>query len=138
MAAEARPATDVEIVDLAVTPLRELNQRLHEVAREGGPTHWRIVHPNGAHAVAVLHQVPDVVAVWQAGGRAVSVGNLLGPTIVGTGFEWVDELQNEHGIWIDGGEDISIERPTISDTPGLAMPAFSNAISDKVWPRCLS
>ena len=52
MAAEARPATDVEIVDLAVTPLRELNQRLHEVAREGGPTHWRIVHPNGAHAVA--------------------------------------------------------------------------------------
>ena len=52
MAAEAQPATDVEVVDLAVTPLRELNQRLHEVAREGGPTHWRIVNPNGAHAVA--------------------------------------------------------------------------------------
>ena len=48
----AAEATGVEVVDLAVTPLRELNQRLHDVAREGGPTHWRIVNPNGAHAVA--------------------------------------------------------------------------------------
>ncbi len=42
-----------EVVDLAVTPLRELNRRLHEVAREAaGPTRWRIVNPRGAHAVA--------------------------------------------------------------------------------------
>jgi methylamine---glutamate N-methyltransferase subunit B len=52
MATEAREATGVEVVDLAVTPLRELNQRLHDVARVKGPTHWRIVNPNGAHAVA--------------------------------------------------------------------------------------
>src|SRR3954452_17378091 len=45
-------ATGVEVVDLAVTPLRELNQRLHDVARDGGAAHWRIVNPNGAHAVA--------------------------------------------------------------------------------------
>ena len=32
--------------DLAVTPLRELNQRLHDVARDGGPAHWRIVSPD--------------------------------------------------------------------------------------------
>jgi glutamate synthase domain-containing protein 3 len=45
--------TAVEVVDLAVTPLRELNQRLHDVARQlGDPRHWRIVNPNGAHAVA--------------------------------------------------------------------------------------
>jgi glutamate synthase domain-containing protein 3 len=44
--------TDVVVVDLATTALRELNQRLHEVGRDGGPTHWRIVNPNGAHAVA--------------------------------------------------------------------------------------
>ena len=45
--------TAVEVVDLAATPLRELNQRLHDVAREGeGPRRWRIVNPNGAHAVA--------------------------------------------------------------------------------------
>jgi glutamate synthase domain-containing protein 3 len=43
----------VEVVDLAVTPLRELNQRLHDVARAGtGPRRFRIVNPKGAHAVA--------------------------------------------------------------------------------------
>jgi glutamate synthase domain-containing protein 3 len=42
-----------EVVDLAVTPLRDLNQRLHDVARNGdGPRRWRLVNPNGAHAVA--------------------------------------------------------------------------------------
>ena len=44
---------EVEIVDLAVTPLRELNQRLHDVATMGaGPRRWRVVNPKGAHAVA--------------------------------------------------------------------------------------
>jgi methylamine---glutamate N-methyltransferase subunit B len=50
---EAAATTAVEVVDLAATPLRELNQRLHDVA--GGtpdPRRWRVVNPNGAHAVA--------------------------------------------------------------------------------------
>jgi methylamine---glutamate N-methyltransferase subunit B len=46
-------ATAAEVVDLAVTPLRELNQRLHDLARGGpGPRRWRVVNANGAHAVA--------------------------------------------------------------------------------------
>jgi glutamate synthase domain-containing protein 3 len=45
--------TAVEVVDLAVTSLRELNQRLHDVARTGaGPRRWRVVNPSGAHALA--------------------------------------------------------------------------------------
>jgi glutamate synthase domain-containing protein 3 len=45
--------TAVEVVDLAVTPLRELNHRLHALAGGvPGPRRWRIVNPNGAHAVA--------------------------------------------------------------------------------------
>jgi glutamate synthase domain-containing protein 3 len=45
--------TAVEVVDLAATPLRELNQRLHALAAGApGPARWRIVNPNGAHAVA--------------------------------------------------------------------------------------
>jgi glutamate synthase domain-containing protein 3 len=40
----------IESVDLAETPLRELNRRLH--AGDVAPR-WRIAHPNGAHAVAV-------------------------------------------------------------------------------------
>jgi glutamate synthase domain-containing protein 3 len=43
-------APPIESVDLADTPLRELNRRLH--AADVGPR-WRIAHPNGAHAVAV-------------------------------------------------------------------------------------
>ena len=42
----------VELVDLEKTPLRELNRRLHELARAPGPEAWRIVNPSGAHAVA--------------------------------------------------------------------------------------
>jgi methylamine---glutamate N-methyltransferase subunit B len=43
-------APPIESVDLAETPLRELNRRLH--APDVGPR-WRISHPDGAHAVAV-------------------------------------------------------------------------------------
>jgi glutamate synthase domain-containing protein 3 len=51
--AGAAEAAAAEVVDLAVTPLRELNQRLHDLARGAdGPRRWRIVNPNGAHAVA--------------------------------------------------------------------------------------
>jgi len=45
-------ATSVEVVDLATTPLRELNQRLHDLAEGDGPRHWRVLNPNGAHAIA--------------------------------------------------------------------------------------
>jgi glutamate synthase domain-containing protein 3 len=41
--------TAAEVVDLASTPLRELNRRLHQ---PHVPRHWRILNPNGAHAVA--------------------------------------------------------------------------------------
>jgi methylamine---glutamate N-methyltransferase subunit B len=41
--------TAAEVFDLASTPLRELNRRLHQPP---GPRHWRILNPNGAHAVA--------------------------------------------------------------------------------------
>jgi len=52
MAVAEREHAAVEVVDLATTSLRELNQRLHELAGMPGPSHWRIVNPSGAHAVA--------------------------------------------------------------------------------------
>jgi glutamate synthase domain-containing protein 3 len=53
MAAGTASGTAVEVVDLATTPLRELNQRLHDVAGStDGPTRWRVLNPRGAHAVA--------------------------------------------------------------------------------------
>ncbi len=50
--ATAERQAAVEVVDLEQTSLRELNQRLHDLARTPGPTAWRIVNPSGAHAVA--------------------------------------------------------------------------------------
>lgn len=49
-----------ETVDLAVTPLRELNRRLH--APDVAPR-WRIVNPAGAHAVAVGVDAPVDIEV---------------------------------------------------------------------------
>jgi glutamate synthase domain-containing protein 3 len=57
-------ATDVEVVDLATTSLRELNQRLHDVAGDNPePRHWRVVNPNGAHAVACGLDAPVEVEI---------------------------------------------------------------------------
>jgi methylamine---glutamate N-methyltransferase subunit B len=57
-------ATAVEVVDLATTPLRHLNQRLHDVAGdEPDPRRWRVMSPNGAHAVACGLDAPVEVEV---------------------------------------------------------------------------
>jgi len=52
---ESAPA--VIEVDLAVTPLRELNAALHHVSGDEGGS-WRVLNPRGAHAVAVGVDAP--------------------------------------------------------------------------------
>ena len=52
MSAVAAHRAAVEIVDLETTSLRELNQRLHDLAASLGPASWRILNPSGAHAIA--------------------------------------------------------------------------------------
>jgi glutamate synthase domain-containing protein 3 len=50
---EAATEAAVEVVDLASIPLRELNQRLHDLAGGApGSRRWRVLNPNGAHAMA--------------------------------------------------------------------------------------
>jgi methylamine---glutamate N-methyltransferase subunit B len=53
-------AADIETVDLAATPLRELNQRLHDASGSG---RWRVLNPNGAHAVACGLDAPLEVEI---------------------------------------------------------------------------
>jgi glutamate synthase domain-containing protein 3 len=49
----AAVTAELEVVDLDSTPLRHLNQRLHDLDRDAPePARWQIVNPNGAHAVA--------------------------------------------------------------------------------------
>jgi glutamate synthase domain-containing protein 3 len=44
--------TGAEVVDLATTTLRELNRRMHELhGTAPDPARWRVLHPNGAHAL---------------------------------------------------------------------------------------
>ncbi len=53
MAVTATEAPELEVVDLEATSLRELNQRLHHLAAGApGPRRFRILNPNGAHALA--------------------------------------------------------------------------------------
>lgn len=40
------------IFDLATTPLRELNQALHDCSQEASASHWEVLNPKGEHAVA--------------------------------------------------------------------------------------
>jgi methylamine---glutamate N-methyltransferase subunit B len=55
----------VQVVDLARTPLRELNARLHAAAHEvdHAPLCWRVDNPGGRHAIAVGLDAPFEVEV---------------------------------------------------------------------------
>jgi methylamine---glutamate N-methyltransferase subunit B len=50
----------VNEVDLAVTPLRELNAALHA---PDPPSHWRVLNPRGAHALAAGIDAPIEVEI---------------------------------------------------------------------------
>ena len=52
MAVPALETAELEVVDLETTSLRDLNQRLHELTGAPGPRAWRVLNPNGAHALA--------------------------------------------------------------------------------------
>jgi methylamine---glutamate N-methyltransferase subunit B len=50
-------------VDLAQSSVRELNQRLHRIGPRDNERHWRVINPNGAHALAVGLSVPVHVEI---------------------------------------------------------------------------
>ena len=49
----AAETTDLEVLDLESTSVRDLNQRLHDIGRGApGPRRFRVLNPSGAHALA--------------------------------------------------------------------------------------
>ena len=50
-------------IDLAVTPLRELNSELHRQSEGTNEAEWEVLNPRGLHAVAVGVDAPIKVAV---------------------------------------------------------------------------
>lgn len=49
--------------DLGTTPLRELNAALHKASAESNARRWRVLNPNGRHAVAVGIAAPLTVEI---------------------------------------------------------------------------
>jgi glutamate synthase domain-containing protein 3 len=50
-------------VDLAGTPVRELNAALHRLGLDTNETHWRVLNPRGRHAVAAGIRAPVTVEI---------------------------------------------------------------------------
>jgi len=51
------------MVDLAITPMRELNQALHALRPDTNESDWTVLNPRGAHALAVGLDAPVHVTI---------------------------------------------------------------------------
>ena len=98
-------ASAVEIVDLAVTSLRDLNQRLHDLARDpSGPRHWRVLNPNGAHAIACgLDAEVEVEIDGHAGYYCAGMNKLATVRVHGNAGTGVAETMMSGRVIVDGG-----------------------------------
>lgn len=70
------------VVDLAVTPLRALNASLHALPPDTNETHWRVLHPDGRHAIAAGLMTAVTVDVEGHGGYYCAGMNKLATVIV--------------------------------------------------------
>jgi glutamate synthase domain-containing protein 3 len=53
----------MQTVDLAVANRRELNARLHRLSADTNETHWRVLNPEGQHALAAGLDAPITVEI---------------------------------------------------------------------------
>jgi methylamine---glutamate N-methyltransferase subunit B len=97
-------AQAVEVVDLATTTLRELNQRLHDLAGgEPGPRHWRVLNPNGAHAIACGLDADVVVEIeGHAGYYCAGMNKLATVRVHGNAGTGVAENMMSGLVVVDG------------------------------------
>jgi glutamate synthase domain-containing protein 3 len=51
------------VVDLARSPLRDLNAALHRLGGDTNETHWRVLNPRGQHSVAVGVDAPVTIEI---------------------------------------------------------------------------
>jgi glutamate synthase domain-containing protein 3 len=100
----ATDTTTAEVVDLAETPLRDLNQRLHDLARGGdGPRNWRIVNPSGAHNIACgLDADIDVVIEGHAGYYCAGMNQRATLRVTGNAGQGVAENMMSGRVTVDG------------------------------------
>ena len=81
-----------EIVDLSATSLRELHQVLHGLGPDTNRTAWRVLNPQGRHAVAVgLDALIDVIVEGHVGYYAAGMNARASVTINGNAGPGVAE-----------------------------------------------
>jgi methylamine---glutamate N-methyltransferase subunit B len=97
-------ATEVEVVDLATTALRDLNQRLHDLDSSApDPRAWRSVNPNGAHAVACGLDAPvDVEIVGHVGYYCAGMNKRATVRVRGNAGTGVAENIMSGSVVVDG------------------------------------
>jgi glutamate synthase domain-containing protein 3 len=96
----AEPGLGVETVDLAATPLRELNARLH--AADPAPR-WRVVNPSGAHAVAVgIDAEIEVEVGGHVGYYCAGMNQRATVRVHGNAGVGLAENMMSGSVWVDG------------------------------------
>ena len=95
-------ASAVEIVDLASVPLREVNQRLHELG-DDSPRRWRVLNPNGAHAVACgVDAEVDIEIVGHVGYYCAGMNKLASVRVLGNAGTGVAENMMSGSVVVEG------------------------------------
>ena len=94
----------VETVDLASTPLREVNQRLHDQAKAAEPIrHWQILNPSGAHALACGLDAPiEVEIMGHAGYYCAGMNKLARVRVTGNAGQGLAENMMSGRVTVDG------------------------------------
>ncbi|HEX3856561.1 MAG TPA: protein glxC [Verrucomicrobiae bacterium] len=69
-------------IDLSKVTVRKLNQTLHDLSAQTKQTHWRILEPRGAHAIACGLNVPVTVEIDGHAGYYCAGMNQLASVII--------------------------------------------------------
>jgi methylamine---glutamate N-methyltransferase subunit B len=93
-----------EVIDLAQTSLRELNQRLHDLAGDaGGPRSWRVVNPSGAHNIACGLDVEiEVLVEGHAGYYCAGMNQKATVHVTGNAGQGLAENMMSGRVTVDG------------------------------------
>ncbi|MDB6018018.1 MAG: protein glxC [Pedosphaera sp.] len=73
---------NLKTVDLSKTSVRKLNQTLHNLSAQTQHTHWRILEPRGAHAIACGLNLPVTVEIAGHAGYYCAGMNQLATVII--------------------------------------------------------
>jgi methylamine---glutamate N-methyltransferase subunit B len=73
---------NLKTVDLSKTSVRKLNQTLHNLSAQTKHTHWRILEPRGAHAIACGLNLPLTVEIAGHAGYYCAGMNQLATVII--------------------------------------------------------